>query len=83
MAEFPRGRFVEADASDAELDQLSDEFERSDVGVQASLANHIAAISTSGIREYLDELRAVGHFESSEPEDGAGESVAPPDDLGY
>jgi hypothetical protein len=79
---FPSGRFAEAGASDAELSQLEREFSHSDIGVQSSLANHLASISAGDLREYLADLREIGHFQTSEPVDGAEESMAASDDPG-
>ena len=63
MAElFPVKRFTTAGATKAEKDQLKREFERSDLGVQQGMIEHFKSQSTSGIREYLENLRSGGHF---------------------
>ena len=62
---FPAKRFQDAGASLNESDQLEREFERSDVGVQESMLEHFAAQSTSGLRDYLANLREIGHFSPS------------------
>jgi hypothetical protein len=63
MAElFPVKRFTTAGATKAEKDQLKREFERSDLGVQQGMIEHFKGQSTSGIREYLENLRSGGHF---------------------
>ena len=59
---FPVKRFTTAGASKAEREQLKREFERSDLGVQQSMVEHFKGQSTSGLREYLENLRSGGHF---------------------
>ena len=68
MAEmFPVKRFTTAGATKAEREQLKREFERSDLGMQQSMVVHFKGQPTSGLREYLENLRNLGHFtEASE-----------------
>lgn len=76
MAEpFPRNRFALADATEAEIDQLEHEYERSDLGLQIDSIEHYQSQSTGGLRDYLENLRETGHF-SDAPETGPDEPVA-------
>ncbi len=63
MAEmFPVKRFTTAGATKDEREQLKREFERSDLSIQQGMVEHFKAQSTSGLRDYLDNLREMGHF---------------------
>jgi hypothetical protein len=63
--EFPRARFDRVRGISAgETDLLEAQFERSDIGVQASLLNFYTSRSDSMLREYAAELRDAGHFDA-------------------
>jgi hypothetical protein len=56
---FPRARFRSAGAAPEEIDRLQGAYERSDVSVQEAMLEHFKSVSTSGLREYLDNWRAL------------------------
>jgi hypothetical protein len=65
MAEtFPVKRFTRITTKE-ERDQLTREFERSDLGVQQSIVEHFKSQSVSGLRDYVANLRDIGHFSDS------------------
>jgi hypothetical protein len=65
MAEvFPVKRFTRITTKE-ERDQLIREFERSDLGVQQSIVEHFKSQSVSGLRDYVQNLRDMGHFSDS------------------
>lgn len=62
MSDFPAARFVEADATPAEVEQLRSEFVGSDLTIQRSLTDAWTERSTGGLRDLLAALRGEGHF---------------------
>ena len=57
-SQFPTRRFSGAGASKIEVAAIRDEFERSDISIQRGMIDHFKSLSTSAIREYLDNWRA-------------------------
>ena len=65
---FPATRFGDAGATEFEVEQLSGEFDRSDLAVRSSLVDSWAAQSVGDLRDELTMLRAAGHFVERAPE---------------
>lgn len=80
-AKFPSDRFRDAGATDDEITQLEDEWERSDASAKQSMADHYASLSTGALAEYLENLRSGAHFLAKEAEK-VGEDVEHDVDAG-
>ena len=77
MPEFKADRWRQLDATDEEVAQLSDEFERSDVSAQTFLNAYLTATGDSELRDHLEDLRASGHFDKSEEKTDQADGGAP------
>lgn len=68
---FPAQRFRQAGASEDEVSQLQDEFDRSDQAAQSGLADSFESMATGDLVEYLERLRTEGHFVAEKVEAAA------------
>jgi hypothetical protein len=59
---FPAERLRRAGASDSELTQLQSEYDESSPAAKESLVTHLEAVVDQDIREWVDDLRKIGHF---------------------